>query len=531
MATIEATPTSTHEVFNQAPEFPEANLFELDLALQEGMARADAAWGIPQVRDLGALAGSNEAREHARRAELRPPQLHTHDRFGNRIDAVECDPSWHWLLGTAVQRGISWLPWTEQRPAAHAVRAALGYLWGQLNTGVTCPTIMTFAAVPVLRRFGPELADKWVPLLTLGDYQTGALAGQAFTEKQGGSDLRSVTTTAVAAGDGSYLLRGHKWFCSAPMCDIFLVLAKTEAGLSCFLVERGEGFHIVRLKDKLGTRSLPSAEIEFHDARGWLVGQDGQGMTPIVHNLNHARLGPAVSPEMRAAVVQAIHHCRHRYAFGAPLAQQPAMANVLADLAIESEGQTTALMYLSAQYRNDDSPLRRIAVPVLEYWGCGRVTGHVAEAMQCLGGNGYSEASGMPRLVRDAAVHPIWEGSGNVVALDVLRVIAKAPEAVSAFLDECSLARGADKRLDAHLDKLPDKLAALGHSSNPQTAARRVAEDLAIGFIASLLVRFSIPAAADGYCAGRLDPDRGLAYGTLPFNVDTHAILDRALPA
>jgi putative acyl-CoA dehydrogenase len=531
MTTIEATHANAGDAVNQAFEFPEANLFELDLALQEGLARADAAWATPQVRNLGTLAGSNEAREHARRAELHPPQLHTHDRFGNRIDEVECDPSWHWLLSTAVQRGISWLPWTEQRAPAHAVRAALGYLWGQLNTGVMCPTIMTFAAVPVLRRFAPELADKWVPLLTLGDYQAGALAGQAFTEKQGGSDLRSITTSATPADDGSYLLRGHKWFCSAPMCDIFLTIAKTDAGLSCFLVERGAGFHIVRLKDKLGTRSLPSAEIEFHDARGWLIGQNGQGMAPLVHNLNHARHGPAVSPEMRAAVVAAIHHCRHRHAFGAPLVQQPAMANVLADLAIESEGQTTALMYLSAEYGNDDSPLRRIATPVLEYWGCGRVTGHVAEAMQCLGGNGYSEASGMPRLVRDAAVHPIWEGSGNVVALDVLRVIAKAPEAVWAFLDECALARGADKRLDAHLDKLPDKLAALGQSPSPQAGARRVAEDLAVGFIASLLVRFSIPAVADAYCVGRLDPDRSLAYGALPADADTNAILDRALPA
>lgn len=430
-----------------------------------------------------------------------------------------------------MQRGITWLPWTERRPAAHAVRAALGYLWGQHNTGVMCPTIMTFAAVPVLRRFAPELADKWVSLLTLGDYQAGALAGQVFTEKQGGSDLRCITTSAAPADDSSYLLRGHKWFCSAPMCDIFLTIAKTDAGLSCFLVERGAGFHIIRLKDKLGTRSLPSAEIEFHDARGWLVGQDGQGMAPLVHNLNHARQGPAVSPEMRAAVVAAIHHCRHRHAFGAPLVQQPAMANVLADLAIESEGHTTALMYLSAECGDYDSPLRRIATPVLEYWGCGRVTGHIAEAMQCLGGNGYSEASGMPRLVRDAAVHPIWEGSGNVVALDVLRVMAKAPEAVSAFLDECTLARGADKRLDAHLNKLPDKLAALALSPSPQTGTRRLTEDLAVGFIASLLVRFSIPAVADAYCAGRLEPDRGLAYGTLPADADTHVILDRALPA
>lgn len=254
-------------------------------------------------------------------------------------------------------------------------------------------------------------------------------------------------------------------------------------------------------------------------------------MVPLVTNLSHARSGPAVSPEMRAALVAAIHHCRHRSAFGQRLADQPAMANVLADLAIESEGQTAALMHLSAQHGDDGSPMRRIATTVMEYWGCGRVTGHIAEAMQCLGGNGYSEASGLPRLLRDAAVHPIWEGSGNVVALDILRIAAKQPEAIAAFLDECAVARGADRRLDAHLDTLPGRLAALAGSQNPQAGARRVVEDLAVGFIASLLVRFSTSAVADAYCAGRLGPDRGLAYGTLPAEVDTRAIIDRALPA
>jgi putative acyl-CoA dehydrogenase len=529
MATIEFMAASADKVLNQAPPFPEANLFELDLALQEGLARADADWGTARVRDIGALAGSSEAREHARRAELHQPRLHTHDAVGHRIDEVECDPSWHWLLAAGVEHGISSLPWTERRPGAHIVRTALGYLWGQLNTGVMCPMIMTFAAVPVLQRFAPvEVAEKWIPRLTLGDYRAGALAGQAYTEKHGGSDVRRITTTAVPAGDGSWILDGHKWFCSAPMCDVFLTIAKSPAGLSCFLVERGEGFQIVRLKDKLGTRSLPTAEIEFRGARGWLVGEDGRGMVPLIHNLTHARLGPAVSPEMRAALVQAIHHCRHRSAFGERLADQPAMANVLADLAIESEGQTAALMYLSA--REDNSPMLRIAGTVMGYWGCGRVTGHVAEAMQCLGGNGYSETSGMPRLLRDAAVHPIWEGSGNVVALDILRVAAKQPEAVPAFLDECAIARGADRRLDEHLDKLPTKLAALASSGNPQGGARRVVEDLAVGFIASLLVRFSTTAVADAYCAGRLGGDRGLGYGTLPVGVDIRAIIDRALP-
>ena len=530
MGTLDRT-RPTHKVFNQAPPLSALNLFDSDLALQEGLVRAGGEWGLEQLRDLGALAGSEEAREHARRAERNGPRLHTHDRFGNRVDEVDCDPSWHWLLRTGVERGIPSLSWRAQRPGVHAVRTALAYVWGQLNTGVMCPMIMTFAAVPVLERFAPQLAEEWGPRLTLPDYDEGALAGQAFTEKQGGSDLRAITTRAVPDGDGSYELWGHKWFCSAPMCDVFLVLARTDQGLSCFLVPRGDGFQIVRLKDKLGTRSLPSAEIELAGARGWLVGEEGEGLEPLVHNLAHARLGPAVSPEMRAAVVQAIHHCRHREAFGERLIDQPAMANVLADLAIESEAQTTTLLYLASMYADVDSPLRRIATTVLEYWSCGRVTGHVAEALQCLGGNGYSEQSGMPQLLRDVAVHPIWEGSGNVVALDVLRIMAKRPDAVEALLAECDLATGADARLDAHLARLPALLASLAADENPQFRARRVVEDLAVGFIASLVVRFCPPAVADAYCAGRLGNDRGLAYGTLPSGVDAAAIIDRALPA
>jgi putative acyl-CoA dehydrogenase len=435
------------------------------------------------------------------------------------------------LVRAGVEAGIPSLPWVDDRPAAHAARQALGHVWGQLDTGQMCPQIMTFAAVPVLRRYAPQLAQKWVPLLTAAEYDKGALAGQAFTEKQAGSDLRRTTTTARPAGDGSYLLRGHKWFCSAPMCDVFLTLARTDAGLTCFLVERGPGFEIVRLKDKLGTRSLPTAEIEFHDARGWPVGEEGDGITPVVHNLAHARLGPAAAPEMRAAVVQAIEYCRHREAFGKRLVDQPAMANVLADLAIESEGQTTALLHFSGTSDDIESPLRRITAPLLEYWGCGRVTGMVAEAMQCLGGNGYSETFGLARLLRDAAVHPIWEGSGNVVALDVLRVLAKRADAVEAIFAECETARGVDRRLDAHLVRMREEVAALGGAADAQFEVRRVAGDLAVGVIASLLVRFSTAAVADAYCAARLGNDRGLAYGTLPAGVDTRAIIDRALPA
>jgi putative acyl-CoA dehydrogenase len=529
MTTLAYQPAGV-QVVNQATPLPEMNLFETDAALREGLARHAPDWDLGAVAELGGLAGSEEAREHARRAERNLPRLHTHDRFGNRVDEVECDPSFHWLLRIGVQAGVPSLAWRDARPGAHVVRLALGYLWGQLNTGVMCPLIMTFSAVPVLQAYAPELAATWVPRLTATD-AGAALAGQAFTEKQAGSDLRQTATLALDAGDGTYELWGDKWFVSAPMCDVFLTLAQTDGGLSCFLVERGEGFHVVRLKDKLGTRALPTAEVEFRGVRGRLVGEQGRGMAALVRNVSHARLGPAVSPEMRAAVVQAIHHCRHRGAFGARLVDQPLMANVLADLAIESEAATTTTLRLAAAYENFDSPLRRLATTVQEYAGCGRVTGHVAEAMQCLGGNGYSEPSGMPQLVRDAAVHPIWEGSGNVIALDVLRAMANEPESVEAFLGECALARGSDARFDAHLHRTSKRVAALASASldEAQFCARRVVEDMAAAFSASLLVRFSVPAVADAYCA-RLGDDRGLAYGTLPPWIDAKAIIERALP-
>jgi len=529
MATLERT-HPTAEVINQPPPLPEMNLFESDLALQEGLVREGGGWGADRLRAIGELAGSEQARAHVERAERNLPVLHTHDRSGNRVDEVRCDPSWHWLLGEAVRHEIPSLTWREKRPGAQVVRLAMGYVWGQLNTGVMCPVIMTFAAASTLDEYGGPAAARWLERLTLPDYEQGALAGQAFTEKQGGSDLRATTTYAEPEGDGTFRLWGHKWFCSAPMCDVFLTLARTDSGLSCFLIERGEGFQLVRLKDKLGTRSLPSAEVEFRGVCGWLVGDEGRGFAALVRNLSHARMGPAVGPEMRAAVVHAIHYSRHRRAFGAPLAEQPAMRNVLADLAIESEAATVVSLRLAAAYEDYDAPFRRLATTVSEYWGCGHVTAHIAEALQCLGGNGYSEPFGMARLLRDSAVHAIWEGSGNVIALDVLRAIAKEPASVEAFLAECELARGANQHLDTHLDRLAHTLHAVAASDDPQFLARALAESLALALNASLLVRHSPGAVADAYCAGKLGPDRGHAYGTLPAGTDTKAIIDRALP-
>jgi putative acyl-CoA dehydrogenase len=411
------------------------------------------------------------------------------------------------------------------------VRVAMGLLWGQVNTGVMCPVIMTFAAVPALQRYGGATGAGWIERLTTPDYDRGALAGQAFTERQAGSDLRRTTTRAEPAGDGVYELWGHKWFCSAPMCDVFLTLAQTDPGLTCFLVERGPGFQIVRLKDKLGTRALPSAEIEFRGARAWLVGEEGAGFAPLMANLAHARLGPAGAPELRAALIRAIHHCRGRSAFGRPLVEQPAMTNVLADLALDSEAATTTSLFLAAAYESFDSPLRRLLTTVMEYWGCERLVSSIAEAMQCLGGNGYSEDSEMPRLLRDSAVHAIWEGSGNVVALDVLRAMAKEPDSVAALIEECERARGADRDLDAHLDATKRSLAEIARSEQPQFLARRVAEQLALSVQASLLVRHAPALIADAYCASRLGPARGRTYGTLPAGIDAGAIVDRALPA
>jgi len=534
MATIDHTipgADRSRGVFNQASPLPEMNLFDTDVALREALDRHGGGWGVDRVRDIGQVAGSAEAREHARRAELHAPVLKTHDRFGNRIDEVESDPSWHWLLRTAVEREVPSFSWRDPSPGSQVVRLAMAFLWAQVDSGVMCPLIMTFSSVPALQRYGGEKGAEWVDRLTTPDYEKGALCGQAYTEKQAGSDLRQTTTTAEPLGDGSYEIWGHKWFCSAPMCDAFLTVAQTDQGLTCFLIERGEGVEIVRLKEKLGTRTLPTAEIELKGVRGWLVGEEGEGFDPLMRNLGHARLGPAAAPEMRAALIRAIHHCRGRSAFGRPLVEQPLMANVLASLAVQSEAATMTAVYLASAYEEFDSPLRRLLTSIMEYQGCGGVTPFVAEAMECLGGNGYSEASEMPRLLRNASVHSIWEGSGNVVALDVLRTMAKSPEAVPMLIAECERARGADPRLDRHLDALKQTLVGLAESEDPQFLARRVVGDMAVAFQASMLSRHAPHLVADAYCGAHLEAGCGGGrYGTLPAGIDAAALIERALP-
>ena len=472
-------------------------------------------------------------REHSRRAERNLPILRTHDRFGNRIDEVELDPSWHWLLRGAIEREIHSLPWREEKPGAHVVRAALFSLWGNANDGVMCPVSMTYAAIPALRDGSPELAAEWEPRLTRPDYESGALAGMAMTERQGGSDVRANITHAEPVGDGLYEIHGHKWFCSYPPCDVFLVLAQAPGGLTCFLVERGPGMEFQRLKDKLGTRSLPSSELEFRGGHGRLVGEEGRGVPAIIRMVNHTRLDCLLGSTtgLRRATLEAIHHARYRSAFGSLLVEQPAMRNVLADLAIESEAATVAAMRVARSYDEpDEAAFRRFATAVMKYWVSKRAPAHAAEALECLGGNGFVEDSGMPLLYRDAPLNSIWEGSGNVAALDVMRAMVKEPEGLPAFMAECELAAGSDARLDTHLARVRERAQAAFEGDDPQFLARRIVEELALALQASLLVRHAPTAIADAFCGARLGGESGRVYGTLPVGVDAQAIIDRALP-
>src|SRR3954470_24466604 len=511
----------THEVTNQSVPFEDVNLFELDQPLREGLEREGAGWAVDRARDTGAVAGSAAAVAHGRRAERSGPRLVTHDRHGHRVDLVDYDPSWHWLLRGAVEREIHSLPWRDPQPGAHVARAGLELLWSQVNAGVICPVSMTYSGVPALRH-DHAIAAEWEPRLTMADYERGALCGMAMTEKQGGSDVRAGTTQAVDQGDGWWELTGHKWFCSHPVCEVFLVLAQAPAGLSCFVVERGPGMELQRLKDKLGTRSLASSEVEFRAAPARLLGYEGRGVSTIIDMVTHTRLDCVIgtASAMRRAVAEAVWHARHRRAFGALLAEQPLMVNVLADLALESEAATATALRLARAYDEGDTALRRFATAVLKYWICKRATPHAAEALECLGGNGYVEESPMPRLVRDAPLNGIWEGSGNVIALDVLRALSREADGLAAFLAECELARGGNAVLDDHLDALPRSL--------DPWSARRAVEELALAFEASLLVRFAPDYVSDAFCAARFGGG-GRVYGTLPAGIDGAAIVARAL--
>ncbi len=525
---------ATHQVLNQPPPLVDFNAFDADPALAEALVRAGGQWGLDRVRDFGAIIASEEARAHASRAQHNIPVLRTHDRFGNRIDQVEYDPSMHWMLRLGVERELNSLPWRESRAGAHAVRAAMFHLFNQLDTGPCCPMSINYAAVPTMRQ-DPDLAQEWESRLTVPDYERFAQAGMVMTEKQGGSDLRANTTIAEPAGDGWFELTGHKWFCTHPIFEVFFTLAQTESGISCFVAERPHpGFRVQRLKDKLGGRCLASAEVEYDHLPARILGEEGRGAAVMVEQLIWTRLDTltAVSGMMRRVVAEAIWHARHRTAFGAALARQPAMVNVLADIAIESEAATAATMRIAAAFDSSDpgeTAFRRLALAVMKYWVCKRGAPLAAEALECLGGNGYVEEAPMAQFYRDIELGTVWEGSGNVIALDVLRALAREPDGAPAFLAECERAAGGDSRFDAHLERVRDGLAALPTDpADAQWGARRLVEDLALALQASLLLRHAPAPVAEAFCAGRLD-GRGLAFGDLPRGIDGATIVERAL--
>jgi putative acyl-CoA dehydrogenase len=545
---LTAAAATTHDVLNQAPPLEDRNLFDDHPALAEGLDREGAGWARERLRAEGAFWGGAPMRWGVDANEY-PPVLHTHDRFGNRRDEVQFHPAWHELMRAGVEHELHALPWRNDRPGAHVARAAAYVCAMQAEAGFACPITMTFAAVPALRA-QPDLAAEWIPRLTATTYdpqlrpageKPSALCGMAMTEKQGGSDVRANTTRALPADDGWWELTGHKWFCSAPMCDLFLVLAQTEQGVTCFALprvlpdgSRNAGFQLQRLKDKLGNRSNASSEVEFRGALARIVGEPGRGVPTIIEMVNHTRLDCVIGTAggMRAAVAGATWHAAHRSAFGRRLAEQPLMVNVLADLAVESEAATAVALRLARAY--DEAPddpqadaFKRVATAVAKYHICKRAPNHAYEALECLGGNGYVEASGMPRLYREAPLASIWEGSGNVMALDVLRALARSPAALEAFFAEVGEAAGADARLDAFADATRAQLA---DPEALESRARRVVERMALCLQGSLLVRHAPPAVADAFCAARLAGDAGLSYGTLPPRVDAAAIVRRHTP-
>jgi putative acyl-CoA dehydrogenase len=531
-------PAQTHEVINQPPPLLDHNAFDADPALQEALDREGGAWGIDRVRDFGAVVASEEADAHRRRAQQNIPVLHTHDRFGHRVDRVEYDPSMLWMLRLGVEREVNSLPWRDPRPGAHVVRAALFYLMNGLDTGPCCPMSINYAATPTIRQ-DAALAAEWEARLTLPDFDRFAQAGMVMTEKQGGSDLRANSTVAEPVGEGSYELTGHKWFCTHPIFDMFFTLAQAPGGITCFVAQRPHpGFRLQRLKDKLGGRCLASSEVEFDHLPARILGEEGRGTAFMVEQLVWTRLDTLLGTAgmMRRVVAEAVWHARHRHAFGAQLARQPAMVNVLADLAVESEAALVTAMRLARAFDSDDPDavaFRRLALAVEKYWVTKRGAPLAAEALECLGGNGYIEEAPMAQFYRDIQIGTVWEGSGNVIALDVLRAMAKEPEGVPAFLAECERATGADRRLDVHLGALRDRLAAPAasdaRSSGSEWTARALVEDMALALQASLLVRHAPPAVADAFCASRLGAERHLAFGTLPPGIEGSAIVERAL--
>ena len=543
--------SAMYEVTNQPPPLEPYNLLQTDRVLRETLPREHAGWAESELASLGKTLGATETIRLGFEANKNPPRLRAFDRFGHRIDEVEFHPAWHALMSIAIEAGLHASPWAEPRPGAHVARAAGTYMLAQIESGVYCPIAMTYGAVPALRH-APALAAEWLPRILVRQYdprsrpareKTGALIGMAMTENQGGSDLRTNTTRAeFVEENGSrrlFLLSGHKWFMSAPMCDAFLVLAQSRGGLSCFLVPRwtrdGErnAVHIERLKDKLGNRSNASSEVEFAGAEGELVGEEGRGIPTIIEMSSYARLDCAIGSSglMRQAVAQAIHHASYRVAFQKKLVDQSLMTNVLADLTLESEAATVLTMRLARAYDESDEAAqiwRRVMTPAAKFWICKRAVPLVAEAMEVLGGNGYVEECVMPRLYRETPVNSIWEGSGNIMCLDVLRAMERTPGAAELVSRELAEGAHADKRLRDAAARLQRRLTAA--ERNDESQARAVVRDLVVAMQAALLLRHSPTVVADAFCASRLGDEPGGAFGLLPFGTDLRAIVDRAAP-
>ena len=533
---------------NQPPPFEDRNLYLADRALQDAAAREGAAWAHARLSAWGERLGSAATLALAARANRYAPELRTHDRFGERIDDVVFDPAWHDLMALAMREGEHCAPWIEPRPGAQVARAVSYLLHAEVENGTQCPLTMTYAAAPVLRRYaGSPEASPWLARISARDYdprslpvarKTSALIGMGMTERQGGSDVRANATRAERTADGGYRLTGHKWFFSAPMCDAHLVLAQAPGGLSCFLLPRmlpdgaRNAVRIVRLKDKLGNRSNASSEVEFDAAQAWLLGDEGNGVPVIIEMVQHTRLDCAIGSAgiMRGASARALHHASHRRAFGKRLVEQPLMQNVLADTLLEADASTALALRLARAFEADapdvEHALARLATPAIKYWICKRAPTVLAEAMEVLGGNGYVEDSELPRFYREAPLNSIWEGSGNVMCLDVLRAARREPRVADALAAELDLARGGNARLDRHAASL---VAALRESATDERDGRRIAGAIAVGLAAALLVRHAPAAIADAFCASRLSAEARDALGTLPASADISRIVESRL--
>lgn len=543
----------THEVSNQVPELGDYNLFTTDIALVDGVAREQAGWHQENLNRFGAELGSKEILRLGDLANRHLPELNTHDRFGNRIDAIEFHPSWHELLRLLRKEGLHALPWMQPKNGAHVARAAGYFMHSQVEAGSLCPTTMTFASIPVLAN-EPELFAQLQSKLFSCEHDAhdlpipqkrSVLIGMGMTEKQGGSDVRTNATVARAVnGEGrgaEYALTGHKWFFSAPMCDAHLVLARTDAGLSCFFVPRWQpdgsknAVLVQRLKEKLGNRSNSSSEVEFQDAYGVMIGEEGRGIPTIIEMANYTRLDCVIGSAglMRHALVQAVHHARHRTAFGRKLAEQPLMHNVLSDLALESEAATLLMLRLAKSFEMPNDPLqrawRRIVTPAAKFWICKRALEFTGECMEIWGGNGYVENAPMARMYREAPVNSIWEGSGNVMCLDVLRAIEREADGFLLLLDELdgiAAAHSGLRSLAAALRK--DVMRA---PEQREMLARRLVQRLVLAVQGSLMLQHAPGNIADAFIASRIDPECGRVYGTLAAPAAQQVILERAWPA